>query len=110
MSNFAVTLNYQCHYGCVEYNEETKTASVKLAVSEAKAAVEKFLSEPLTLDVPQGETIRDFVTKTLEPLADLASFKVALTRLWGKTGVRVEWSMPVGLADSIAEEVLAEAH
>ena len=65
MSNYAVTLNYKCNYGYVEYNEATKTASVKLAVAEAKAAVEKFLAAPLTLDVPQGETIRDFVTKTL---------------------------------------------
>ena len=110
MSTYAVTLNYQCHYGCVEYNVESKTATVKLAVAEAKAAVEKYLAAPLTLDVPQGETIRDFVTKTLEPLASLENFQVALTRLWGKTGVRVEWSMPVGMADDIAEEVLAEAH
>lgn len=110
MSNYAVTLNYKCNYGYVEYNETTKTASVKLTVAEAKAAVEKFLAAPLTLDVPQGETIRDFVTKTLEPLADIESFKVALTRLWGNTGVRVEWSIPVGMADDIAKEVLAEDH
>lgn len=110
MSNYAVTLNYQCNYGYVEYNVESKTASVKLDVEDAKAAVEKYLLTPLTLDVPQGETIRDFVTKTLEPLASLEDFKVALTRLWGKTGVRVEWSMPVGMADGIAKEVLAEEH
>ena len=53
MSNYAVTLNYKCNYGYVEYNEATKTASVKLAVAEAKAAVEKFLAAPLTLDVPK---------------------------------------------------------
>ena len=110
MSNYAVTLNYQCNYGYVEYNAESKTASVKLDVAEARATVEKYLLTPLTLDVPQGETIRDFVTKNLEPLASLENFKVALTRLWGKTGVRVEWSMPVGMADDIAKEVLAEAH
>ena len=50
------------------------------------------------------------MTKTLEPLADIESFKVALTRLWGNTGVRVEWSIPVGMADDIAKEVLAEEH
>ncbi len=110
MSNYAVTLNYKCNYGYVEYNEASKTAVVTLAVQEAKEAVEKYLATPLTLDVPQGETIRDFVTKTLEPLASVDDFKVALTRLWGKTGVRVEWSMPVGMADEIAKEVLAEGH
>ena len=72
-----------------------------LPVAEAKAAVEKFLATPLTLDVPQGETIRDFVTKTLDPLASLENFKVCLTRLWGPTGVRVEWSMPPGMAERL---------
>ena len=101
MSTFAVTLNYNCNYGFVEYNEETKTALVTLPVAEAKAAVEKFLATPLTLDVPQGETIRDFVTKTLEPLASLEDFKVSMTRLWGQAGVRVEWSMPPGLGERL---------
>ena len=66
MSNYAVTLNYNCHYGYVEYNEADKTAVVTLpeAVAEAKAAVEKYLATPLSLDVPQGDTIRDFATIT----------------------------------------------
>lgn len=101
MNTFTVTLNYNCNYGFVEYNEETKTAAVTLPVAEAKAAVEAFLAKPLTLDVPQGETIRDFVTKTLEPLSNMENFKVAMTRLWGQTGVRVEWSMPPGLAEKL---------
>ncbi len=101
MSNFIVTLNYKCNYGYVEYNSESKTAEVTLAVAEAKAAVENFLATPLTLDIPQGDTIRDFATLTLEPLSSLENFKTCLTRLWGKTGVRVEWSMPPGLAEKI---------
>ena len=101
MSTFSVTLNYNCNYGFVEYNEASKTATVTLPVEEAKQAVEKFLATPLTLDVPQGETIRDFVTKTMEPLASLENFKVCLTRLWDQTGVRVEWSMPPGLAERL---------
>lgn len=101
MSTFSVTLNYNCHYGYVEYNDVTKAAAVILPVAEAKAAVEKFLASPLTLDLPQGETIRDFVTKTLQPLESMESFKLCLTRLWGKTGVRVEWSMPPGMAENL---------
>lgn len=101
MSTFSVTLNYNCHYGYVEYNDETKAAAVTLPVAEAKAVVEKFLASPLTLDLPQGETIRDFVTKTLQPLESMESFKLCLTRLWGKTGVRVEWSMPPGMAENL---------
>lgn len=36
MNKFAVTLNYNCNYGFVEYNEENKTAVVTLSVAEAK--------------------------------------------------------------------------
>lgn len=101
MEKFVVTLNYNCNYGYVEYNAEAKSAEVNLPVEDAKAAVEGFLNQPLTLDVPQGETIRDFATVTLDPLSSLEAFKVCLTRLWGKTGVRVEWSLPPGLAETL---------
>ena len=101
MSKFAVTLNYHCNYGYVEYDEESKTAAVILSVAEAKEKVEKFLAEPLTLDVPEGETIRNFVTKTLDPLASLENFKVCMTRWWMHTDVRVEWSMPPGMAEKL---------
>lgn len=101
MSKFAVTLNYNCNYGYVEYDEETKTAAVTLSVPEAKARVEKFLAEPLTLDVPEGLTIRNFVTKTLNPLESLDNFKTCITRLWVHTDVRVEWSMPPGMAEKL---------
>lgn len=102
MTSCVVTLNYKCNYGFVEFDEATKTAKVTLeGAAEAKAAVEKFLKEPLTLDLPQGDTIRDFTTVTLEPLASTDNFKRCLTRLWGRTGVRVEWSMPPGMAEKI---------
>lgn len=102
MSSCVVTLNYKCKYGFVEYDEATKTAKVTLeGADQAKASVEEFLSEQLTLDLPQGDTIRDFATVTLDPLASADSFKRCLTRLWGKTGVRVEWSMPPGMAEKI---------
>lgn len=101
MSKFAVTLNYNCNYGYVEYDEDTKTATVTLSVADAKAKVERFLAEPVTLDVPEGATIRNFVTKTLNPLESLESFKICMTRLWMHTDVRVEWSMPPGMAEKL---------
>lgn len=45
MSKFAVTLNYYCDYGYVEYDSENKKVEVVLSDAEAKASVEKFLSE-----------------------------------------------------------------
>ena len=101
MSKFAVTLNYHGNYGYVEYDSENKQAEVVLSVPEAKAKVEKFLSEKLTLDVQEGDTVRQFVTKTLEPLASLENFKICLTRLWFNTDVSVDWSMPPGMMENL---------
>lgn len=101
MSMFTVTLNYHGNYGYVEYDSENKQAEVVLSVPEAKAKVEKFLSEKLTLDVQEGDTVRQFVTKTLEPLASLENFKICLTRLWFNTDVSVEWSMPPGMMENL---------
>lgn len=101
MSMFTVTLNYHGNYGYVEYDSENKQAEVVLSVPEAKAKVEKFLSEKLTLDVQEGDTVCQFVTKTLEPLASLENFKICLTRLWFNTDVSVEWSMPPGMMENL---------
>ena len=61
MSNYAVTLNYNCHYGYVEYNEADKTAVVTLpeAVAEAKAAstIEKGKLKPKTKYITINTTI-----------------------------------------------------
>ena len=94
MKKYAVTLNYNCTYGFVTYDEETKTA-------EAKKLVEDFLAKPLTLEVPDGDDIRTFVEVTLDPLSSLENFKTCMTRLWVNTLVRVEWSMPAGLAETL---------
>ena len=88
MSKFAVTLNYHGNYGYVEYDSENKK-------------VEKFLNEKLTLDVQEGDTVRQFVTKTLDPLENLDNFKICLTRLWFNTDVLVEWSMPPGMTENL---------
>lgn len=101
MSKFTVTLNYNCNYGYVEYDEDSKTAVVTIDHAEAKALVEKFLSAPVTLDVPVGEGIRNFETRVLDPLASIDNFKTCMTRLWVHTQVRVEWSMPPGMAEKL---------
>lgn len=101
MEKFAVTLNLKGTYGFVEYDEETKSAVVTIASDEAKSLVEGFLGKPLTLEIPVGEDVRSFAEQTLDPLASLENFKTCMTRLWVNTGVRVEWSMPPGLAETL---------
>lgn len=101
MSTFSVTINYNCSYGYVEYDTDTKTAVVHLPVDGVRKAVEKFLQTPITMDVPGKGDVRNFVTKRMKPLENLASFKDAMTRLWVNTNVRVEWSMPPGMAERL---------
>ncbi|MBQ8418064.1 MAG: hypothetical protein IJX10_05475 [Phascolarctobacterium sp.] len=101
MEKYNVTLNYKGIYGFATYDEETKAASVTIASDEAKELVEGFLAKPLTLEIPLGEDIRSFAEQTLNPLESLANFKTCMTRLWVNTGVRVEWSMPPGMAENL---------
>lgn len=102
MSKYQVTLNSYCHYGYVEYDEETKkiTVSIKDA-PEAVKRVEEWLAVPQTIDVPGKNGIREFQTVTLKADESLDSFRTLLTRLWVNTDVRVEWSMPPGMADDL---------
>ena len=65
MEKYAVTLNYNCNYGYVTYDEATKTAEVTIASEKAKKLVEDFLAKPLTLEVPDGDDIRTFVKVTI---------------------------------------------
>ena len=51
--------------------------------------------------VQEGDTVRQFVTKTLDPLENLDNFKICLTRLWFNTDVLVEWSMPPGMTENL---------
>lgn len=101
MEKFTVTLNYKGTYGFVTYDEEAKAAVVTIASDEAKSLVEGFLAKPLTLEIPVGEDIRSFAEQTLDPLASLENFKTCMTRLWVNTEVRVEWSMPPGMAENL---------
>lgn len=103
MKTFAVTLNFNCNYGYIVYDLKNKQASVKLAAQDAKAKIEEYLKKPITMDIAIGSSIRDFKTVTVNPLEDVEAFKAAMTRLWNSTGVRVEWSMPPGIAEHLLD-------
>ena len=120
MEKFTVTINYHGNYGYIEYDPETKSAAVHLGVEAPRAAVEKYLAEPHTFKVCVGPTIRDFKEVTLQPLESLENFQLCLTRMWVAqpleslenfqlcltrmwvaVDVRVEWSMPPGMAENL---------
>jgi hypothetical protein len=44
--------------------------------------------------VPHDNLV-DFTEETIDPLADVRSFQIALTRIWEETEVYVDWSRPV---------------
>lgn len=91
---FSVAISYGKDLGWIDYDAETKQAAVNLANEEGKSLTEKYLSEKHDINVPH-ETLMDFTQETVDPLADEASFKLALTRLWNETQVHVDWSRPV---------------
>ena len=103
MEKVKYTLNWDGNYGYVEYDEEAQAAQVVIegAPTEIINQVEEFLSKELTLDLPEGDNVRNFKTYTLKPLESLENFRVCLTRLWNESGVLVEWSMPPGMADKL---------
>ncbi len=85
------------HYrdvGYLEYDSEKKSVEIFLQSEELKEKAQKFFASDLTIQVPH-ETMHDFTTTTIKPLADLESFKIALTRLWENTDIYVDWSRPV---------------
>ena len=67
---------------------------MNLADEKGRTAVEEFLATDHEVEVPH-ETLMDFTKETVTPLADIESFKLALTRLWNETNVQVDWSRPV---------------
>ncbi len=91
---YSVAVSCRDAIGWVEYDTEAKTVKVCLDDAKAVADAEKFLSEEHEIRVPH-ETLRDFSPVTVNPLADVESFQLALTRLWENTGVHVDWSRPV---------------
>ena len=101
MGKYAVTINFHGHYGYIEYDIEKKTAEVHLNVETPKAAVEQYLKESHLVSVPVGPTIRDFQEMRLDPMESVESLELCLTRMWEAIDVRVEWSMPPGMAENL---------
>ena len=91
---YRVAIHYDEACGYVEYDAAAQSFIVVLPNQEKKAAVEAFLNTDHAIQVPQ-DTLMDFCVQNVHPVEDIASFKLALTRLWGKTDVYVDWSRPV---------------
>ena len=93
-NTYSVAISYQRDLGWIDYDGDKKTAEVHLANAEGKQLTEDWLHHKHEISVPH-ETLMDFTEETVDPLADVESFKLALTRLWNNTQVTVDWSRPV---------------
>lgn len=91
---YSVAISYKNDLGWIDYDETAKKATVHLANEEGKKKVEDYLGKTHEINIPH-ETLMDFTHEKIDPLADLKSLQTALTRLWGTTGVSVDWSRPV---------------
>ena len=91
---FRVAIHYGKDCGYIEYDPDTKEATVVLGNTVKKKAVEAFLhSEHLFREAQRS--LRDFKEIATNPTESLGSLKLALTQLWLHTDVLVDWSRPV---------------
>lgn len=92
--NFSVAISYKDNLGYVEYDAAKKKINVVLNDEEGKKKAEEFLSQAHVIAVPH-ETLLDFTEEKIDPVFDVESFQIVMTRLWEATGVHVDWSRPV---------------
>ena len=89
---FKVVIHFAAEYGQVEYDPRSKTVRVILADSTMRRKVEEYLASSHVIADADGEDLLTFHTKTVVPTENLASMKLALTRMWHHTKVYVDWS------------------
>lgn len=93
---YRVAVHYNEDNGYLEYAIDEKIVKVVLKTTEKKTAVEEYFAVEHEINVPH-ETLMDFDKVKIQPLSSLENFQLALTRLWGITGVYVDWSRPVNV-------------
>ncbi|MDF2570137.1 MAG: hypothetical protein K0R55_1741 [Sporomusa sp.] len=92
--NFKVAVQHHNQCGYIEYDQLSKTIKVVFDDAATRQIIESYLSAEHVIRVA-GEGLLDFKDVTIRPAENVDSLKTALTRIWGKTGVHVDWSRPV---------------
>lgn len=93
-SVFKVAIHFAAEYGQIEYDPRQKSVRVILADPDMRQAVENYLATPHVIEDADGADLLTFHAKRIVPTEDLASMKLALTRMWHHTKVYVDWSRP----------------
>lgn len=93
---FRVAIHHDDDYGYIEYDQTTHGITVVLDHPGKRDKVTAYLTGDHVINAP-NQTLLDFAPANIRPTSDLASLKLALTRLWAHTGVLVDWSRPIKL-------------
>ncbi|MBQ8698316.1 MAG: hypothetical protein IJ521_04900 [Schwartzia sp.] len=97
-NKFSVAVHYGDALGYIEFDGDARKAVVTLPDEEGRKKAEDYLAKPHDIAVP-NMTLMDFETKTIDPMADVRSFQIAMTRIWEETEVYVDWSRPVAFVN-----------
>lgn len=92
--NYKVAVQHNNKCGYIEYDQANKTIKVVFDEPATRQIIENYLASEHVVRIP-GEGLLDFKEVTIRPSESVESFKTALTRIWEKTGVHVDWSRPV---------------
>jgi hypothetical protein len=93
-NNFKVAVQYNNQCGYIEYDEESKSVKVVFDNAATRQIIENYLASEHVIRVA-GEGLLDFKDVTIRAAESAEHLKTALTRIWEKTGVHVDWSRPV---------------
>ena len=98
----SVTLNYNGHYGALDYNEETKELTVTIkGETQIEQKVMDYLAAPHKMEVTIDACTYHFEERTFLARDSWKDCQQVLTRLWVNTGVLVEWSMPPHMVEDL---------
>ena len=92
--SYKVAIQYDNESGIIEYDSDEKYANVILPNEDKKNEVISFLQRTHLIRIANTSTL-DFQETVIDPLENVEQLKTALTRLWQKTQVAVDWSRPV---------------
>ena len=91
---YRVAIHYGNDCGYVEYDTAQKQLKVVLDNAEKRGETEAYLTQRHKIR-KAGQRLLDFSEVDILPVDNLEDLKLALTRMWEKTGVFVDWSRPV---------------
>ena len=94
MSNVAYyAIQYDVNQrGYIAYDKDAKTVDVVLPDAQRVEQVRNYLQESQAVENAVG--LDTYETVDIHPLDSLENLKLALTRMWVRIGVQVDWSRP----------------